>query len=378
MKIVVAPDSFKGSVSAAELCSAISRGILNVYRDCDVIQLPLADGGEGTTENMVYATGGTIHTTTVSDPLGRKVEAGYGVLGDKETVVIEIAKASGLHLLSDAEKNPLAASTYGTGELIKEALNAGYRKFIIGLGGSATNDGGSGMLRALGAKFLDSQGNPLPGGGEPLSRLESIDDTGIDPRILQSTFIVACDVSSPLCGPDGASAVFGPQKGASPQMVQSLDHALYRYAEVIRRQKGIDVINVPGAGAAGGSTVALTVFMNARIQSGIELVMQAVQFEKHIENANLVITGEGKLDEQTLSGKVIYGVCQTARKFGVPVIAICGKTELSGAQMDEVGLLGAFSIVPGPCALQTAIDNAAVWAENRTEQMMRMLTLNLS
>ncbi|MCM3080212.1 glycerate kinase [Brevibacillus invocatus] len=373
MKIVVAPDSFKGSISARDLCAAVCRGIHAADPKIDVIELPLADGGEGTVDNMVYSTQGETRLVQVNDPLGRPIRAAYGILGDHATVIIEMAQASGLPLLKPDERNPLITSSFGTGELVLHALNAGYRKFIIGLGGSATNDGGAGMLKALGAAFYDQDGVLLPKGGASLEKLSYIDLSGLDKRLQESTFTIASDVNNPLCGANGASTVFGPQKGATPEMVQRLDMALSRFADVVEKQLGIDVRHLPGSGAAGGMGAALLAFLHAEFKSGIELVMDAIHFEQKIQAADLIITGEGKLDEQTMAGKVIAGVCKKAKPYQIPTIAICGGMELTSDQMDEIGLLAGFSIVPKPCSLEQAMEQAEGWAQERVEQIIRFM-----
>lgn len=373
MKIVVAPDSFKGSISARDLCAAVCRGIHAADPKIDVIELPLADGGEGTVDNMVYSTQGETRLVQVNDPLGRPIRAAYGILGDHATVIIEMAQASGLPLLKPDERNPLITSSFGTGELVLHALNAGYRKFIIGLGGSATNDGGAGMLKALGAAFYDQDGVLLPKGGASLEKLSYMDLSGLDKRLQESTFTIASDVNNPLCGANGASTVFGPQKGATPEMVQRLDMALSRFADVVEKQLGIDVRHLPGSGAAGGMGAALLAFLHAEFKSGIELVMDAIHFEQKIQAADLIITGEGKLDEQTMAGKVIAGVCKKAKPYQIPTIAICGGMELTSDQMDEIGLLAGFSIVPKPCSLEQAMEQAEGWAQERVEQIIRFM-----
>lgn len=373
MKIVVAPDSFKGSISARDLCASVRRGIHAVDPTIVVVELPLADGGEGTVDNMVYSTKGETRFVQVNDPLGRHIRAAYGILGDDATVVIEMAQASGLPLLKSDERNPLITSSFGTGELVLHALDAGYRKFIIGLGGSATNDGGVGMLKALGAAFYDQDGVVLPNGGASLEKLSYMDLSGLDKRLQESTFTIASDVNNPLCGANGASAVFGPQKGATPEMVQRLDKALSHFADVVEKQLGVDVRNLPGSGAAGGMGAALLAFLHAAFKSGIELVMEAIQFEQKIQAADLIITGEGKLDEQTMAGKVIAGVCKKAMPYQIPTIAICGGMELTRDQMDEIGLLAGFSIVPKPCSLEQAMEQAEGWAQERVEQIIRFM-----
>lgn len=373
MKIVISPDSFKGSIDAVQLCAAIREGILRVLPDSDIIQVPLADGGEGTMHNLVYATEGTLHSVIVTDPHGQKLKASYGVLGDGETVIIETAAASGLALLPKGALNPLHATSRGTGELIAAALSAGYRKFIIGLGGSATNDGGMGLLRSLGYEFYDVHNHKLPEGGAALRELHRIDETNADHRLLASSFIAATDVTNPLYGPNGASVVYGPQKGATSQMILTLDEALKQYAKVIYQQKLIDINQIAGSGAAGGIGAALAIFMDATLLPGIELVMQSANLRKQLENADLVITGEGRLDQQTLSGKVISGVCKAAREYKVPVVAICGERLLSGNELAEMGVRAAFSIVPGPASLETSIQMTSEWVTDQTEQMMRLL-----
>lgn len=373
MRVVVAPDSFKGSISARDLCAAARRGIHAVDPAIEVIELPLADGGEGTVENMVYSTKGQTRLVQVNDPLGRPIRAVYGILGDDATVIIEMAQASGLPLLRPDERNPLITSSFGTGELIVHALNEGYRKFIIGLGGSATNDGGVGMLKALGASFYDQDGVLLPKGGASLEKLSYMDLSGLDKRLQESTFTIASDVNNPLCGANGASAVFGPQKGATPEMVQRLDMALSRFADVVEKQLGVDVRHLPGSGAAGGMGAGLLAFLHAEFKSGIELVMDAIQFEQNIQVADLIITGEGKLDDQTMAGKVIAGVCKKAKPYQIPTIAICGGMELTSEQMDEIGLLAGFSIVPKPCSLDEAMEQAEGWVQERVEQIIRFM-----
>ncbi len=373
MKIVVAPDAFKGSISAMDICSAAEAGIFRVIPEAHVIAIPLADGGEGTVENMVFSSNGTIKQRNVRGPLGQEVNAAYGVLGDGQTVVVEMAQASGLTLIPHNGRDPFAASSYGTGELIKHALDEGYRKFVIGLGGSATNDGGTGMLKALGMKFLKEDSTSLPDGGGHLRKLAYYDDTSLDSRIKEASFTIASDVTNKLCGPQGASAVFGPQKGAPPEMVQQLDQALNHFAEIVLKQKGMDMREMEGGGAAGGMGAGLITFLQAEVKSGIEVIMEEIHFEAFIEDVDLIITGEGRLDTQTLSGKVIAGVCKAAKKHNVPVIALCGGVEINSSELNELGLLSAFSIVPGPCSLEEAMKKAPHWIINQTESFMRIV-----
>ncbi len=375
MRVIVAPDSFKGSISAKDLCSSITVGIKKVFSDADVIEVPMADGGEGTMENLVYATDGNVLSIKVNDPLGREIEASYGVLGDGQTAIIEMAQASGLPLLTEDERNPLITSSFGTGQLILDALDRGYRSFIIGLGGSATNDGGTGMLKALGVKFFNNNKEELDDNVESLKDLSYIDLANIDDRIKSSKFIVASDVTNPLCGTNGASHIFGPQKGATPEIVQLLDKSLKSYGQIVHQQLGVNVLDIPGAGAAGGMGAALIAFLNAEVNSGIDITMNVTKLQELVKDADIVITGEGKFDSQTLAGKVIAGVSYVANREKVPVIVLCGINELKSNEMDEIGVVSAFSLVPGPCTLNDAVRNAREWVVDRTEQIMRMYQL---
>lgn len=377
MKIVVAPDSFKGSISAKNLCIAIRKGIHRVVPDAEVIELPLSDGGEGFLESLIYATNGRVQEVVVSDPLGRKILSSYGILGDEEKVVIEMAKASGLPLLADEERNPLITTTYGTGELIKAALKEGYRNIIIGVGGSGTNDGGIGMLKALGARFYDREGRPLDHTVSSLTQLATIDIDGLDPRIKEMQLTIASDVTNPLCGPNGATAIFAEQKGATKEMLPTLDRALKQFGKVIYDQFSIDILHMEGAGAGGGIGAALMAVLNGEMKSGIDLSLDMIHFDRIIKNADVIITGEGKLDSQTLSGKVISGVSKRAKKECIPTIALCGSCELTGVDLEFLNLDASFSIVPGPCSLKEAIENAEKWATERTEQIMRLITSSI-
>ncbi|ANU15293.1 Glycerate kinase [Planococcus halocryophilus Or1] len=327
MKIIAAPDSFKGSLSAMKAAQAMAEGIQQLDREVEMVLLPAADGGEGTMIAMVEATGGELVPHEVEDPLGRKVIASYGILGDGKTCVIEIAEASGLTLLKEHEQDPLSASSFGTGELISRALDAGFRTFIIGLGGSATNDGGAGMLEALGMNFLDQAGQRLPRGGGALGRLAELDVSGFDHRISESTFLIACDVENTLLGEQGASAVFGPQKGASLEMVQQLDVNLKNFADVVERLTGIALHHKNGAGAAGGAGGAMQAFFAGDMQRGVDVVLEAIAFRYQIDTVDLIITGEGKSDHQTLSGKTPFGIAEVGKEAGKPVILISGMVE---------------------------------------------------
>lgn len=375
MRIVLAPDSFKGSLSATKACLAMQEGIWSVERDAEIVLLPMADGGEGTIESLVHAIGGSVREAMVRDPLGREVLASYGVLADGRTAVVEMAQASGHTLLSKEERNPLAASTYGTGQLISRCLDEGYRNVLLGLGGSATNDGGTGMMRALGVRFLDGDGMELPEGGGALGELRRIDLSGLDSRLSETKVTAVTDVRNALCGNEGASRIFGPQKGASEADVRFLDDALAVYASIVKEQLGLDVAAVPGAGAAGGMGAGALAFLRAELRPGFELLDETYRFGEKIADADLILTGEGRLDRQTLSGKVVSGVCRRARERGVPVVALCGSVALSASEMDELGLAASLSIVTGPCELGEAAANAYEWTRDRTEQLMQLIKL---
>jgi len=327
VKIILSPDSFKGSITAMEAAQAMAKGIREDYPNFNLVLLPAADGGEGTMRNLVAATGGEVIEVEVHDPLGRKVKASYGVLGDNETCVVEIAEASGLTLLSSQERNPAIASSFGTGELILHALNAGFRKFIIGLGGSATNDAGAGMLQALGMKLLDENAESIETGGSSLRNLHKIDQSQFDSRISESTFLIAVDVDNPLVGPNGASAIFGPQKGATSEMVQILDENLVNFANIVEKLTNISLHNQKGAGAAGGAGGTFQVFFPGEMNRGIDIVLKEMGFENHLIDADLIITGEGKTDIQSFSGKAPFGIAEVAFNKGKPVILISGSVD---------------------------------------------------
>lgn len=372
MRVVIAPDSFKGSLSAWAAAAAIERGVKRAAPNCETVLLPLSDGGEGLVESLVEATNGTYHEFHIMGPLGEPVWAKLGVLGDGETAVIEMAQASGLTLIPEEERNPLLTTTYGTGELIRLALDLGCRHLIIGLGGSATNDGGAGMAQALGVRLLDSAGDSLGLGGAELARLASIDVSELDPRLNNVKIQVACDVTNPLTGPQGASAVYGPQKGATPKMVEQLDQALANYAEVIRKDLGIDVEPVPGAGAAGGLGAGLLAFLRAELVSGIELVLNTVNFRAAVDTADLVFTGEGKLDAQSAYGKVPIGVARACKPMGIPVVVLAGSVELDTQPMYDDGITACFAVANGPMTLEESMDQAAKLLEFKAEQVMKV------
>ena len=379
MKLVIAPDSFKESLDAEGVAHAIAKGIESTLADVDIHCVPVADGGEGTTEALIAATSGQQHTAEVTGPLGQPLNAIWGVLGHQEgvplTAVVETAAASGLDKILPEQRDALTASTYGTGELILKALDQGARRIIMGLGGSATNDGGTGLLRALGAKFLDAAGQELAEGGAALAHLDCVDLTGFDPRLAETEFLVACDVDNPLLGERGASAIFGPQKGATPEQVQQLDDALARLADVSADLLGKDLRDRAGAGAAGGLGYALVQFLDARLAPGIDLVLEAVDFHKTLEGADLVITGEGRMDGQSLSGKTPVGVARWAKQHDLPVIALCGSIGEGAEGVHEVGIDALFSVVPGVCSLEEALANGAENLERTGAQIGRLLSL---
>ncbi|HDY7773642.1 glycerate kinase [Vibrio vulnificus] len=359
MKIIIAPDSYKESLTAMDVAIAIEKGFKQVLPDAHYVKLPMADGGEGTVQSMVDATGGTIIEHTVTGPLGQRVDGFFGLLGEGKTAVIEMAAASGLHLVTPDQRNPLITTTFGTGELIKAALDHGVKHIIVGIGGSATNDGGIGMAQALGIKLLDAHGNALGHGGGELAKLATIDCSQLDPRLAQVRLEVACDVDNPLCGPKGASAVFGPQKGATPEMVTILDKNLAHYAAIIKQQLGVDVRDMAGAGAAGGMGAALLGLLNAELRPGIEIVMDAVRLDEIVADADLVITGEGRIDSQTIHGKTPIGVARTAKKHGLPVIGIAGCLSADCGVVHEHGLDAVFAVVNRSVDLPTALAEAA-------------------
>jgi glycerate kinase len=372
MKIVIAPDSFKGSLSAKDVSENIKIGIERVYRDVDIQCIPMADGGEGTVQSLVDATKGKIINVLVKGPLLQEVDAFYGILGDGRTAVIEMAAASGLPLVPEDQRNPMITTTYGTGELIKHALDMGCREIIIGIGGSATNDGGVGMATALGVKFLDQEGKDIGHGGGSLSKLHRIDISEMDKRIKDCKIIVACDVDNPLCGPRGATYIFGPQKGAKGDMLEILDNNLEHYAKVIKTNFDIDIKNCPGAGAAGGLGGGLMAFMDAKLQKGIDIVIEAVKLEQYMRGADLVITGEGMMDYQTQYGKTPYGVAKTAKKYNVPVVALVGQIGKNANVLYEMGIDSIFSIVEGVTTLESAIADCARLMQDAAERVMRL------
>lgn len=358
MKIVIAPDSYKESLSALNVATAIERGFKEIFPDAEYVKLPVADGGEGTVEAMVAATHGRIVKVNVTGPLGEPVAGFYGISGDEQSAFIEMAAASGLELVPAAQRDPLITTSWGTGELIRHALDAGVKHIIIGLGGSATNDGGAGMVQALGATLLNAQGNALGQGGGELASLARIDVSELDPRLKTCRIEVACDVTNPLTGDDGASAIFGPQKGATDEMIARLDNALHHYAKIIQRDLDVDVLTLAGGGAAGGMGAGLYAFCGAELRRGIEIVTDALHLAEHVADADLVITGEGRIDSQTVHGKVPVGVAKVAKKYHKPVIGIAGSLTADVGVVHEHGLDAVFSVIYSICSLDDALKNA--------------------
>ena len=358
MNILVAPDSFKDSLSASEVSRIISEAISAVIPSASIRKIPISDGGEGLLEALLTPLQGTLVSVSVKDPLHRTIEASYGLVDQGKTAIIEMATASGLELLSIEERNPLITSTYGTGELIKDALDKGCTEIIIGLGGSATNDGGMGMIKALGGLFLDQNQQEIEEGGGALNTLYSIDLSGLDKRLQHVKIICACDVSNPLTGPSGASYIYAKQKGASEDMLTILDSNLNKYATVVKKTLKKDLKYIPGTGAAGGTAMSLLAFLDATLTPGITLITELLQLEKHMKEAQLVVTGEGRIDAQTLHGKTIMGIASLAKKHSVPVLVFTGSIGQGISEIYDQGVTAIFSIVNKPMSLETAIKNA--------------------
>jgi glycerate 2-kinase len=375
MRIVIAPQSLKGSLTAAQAGAAIAQGVRAVYTEAEIDIVPVADGGEGTVQALVDATGGEIVEQKVTGPLGEPVLAFIGLLGDGQTAAIEMAACAGLPLVPPERRDPRITTTYGVGELMLAALDRGRRRFIIGIGGSATNDGGAGMAQALGASLLTDDGREIAPGGAALVSLSRIATTALDPRLQECSIEVACDVTNPLCGPMGASAVYGPQKGATPEMVVQLDAALDHYAQIIERDLGRSVRDIPSAGAAGGLGAGLMAFFDATLRPGARIVLEAVQLEEHVRTANLVITAEGQIDTQTAYGKTIGAVAAVAKRYGLPVLALAGGL---GDNYQTVYTLGvdAVAVLPsGPMTLAYAMEHAAALMSDATERTLRILRM---
>lgn len=373
MRVLIAPDSFKECLTAEAVADAIAAGWLRGAPHDEVVKIPLADGGEGTTATLVGATQGTLHQVWVSGPDGPQIKACYGLIDDGRTAIVEVAEASGLHCVPESDRNAMTASSYGTGELIMAALKHQPDKLIICLGGSATTDGGAGLLQALGARLLDAQGQPIPHGGENLQHMHRFDLAEAKANLAKVRIVVACDVTNPLLGDLGAAAVFGPQKGASPDDVKVLDNNLGHFAHQMM-QSGYDISSFAGSGAAGGIGGAVVGILGGALRPGIELVMAAVGMEAHMETADLVITAEGAIDGQSASGKTPTGIARLASRYDVPVIGLAGK--LGGGNMTaihEAGITAVFSITPGPVSKEDSIANAAHYLEITAEQIARLI-----
>jgi glycerate kinase len=377
VKILVASDKFKGSLSAREAGSAMRRGLLRVWPDASIEVLPVADGGDGTAAALVDALGGSFVAREVRGPDGKPVRASFGSLGDGSSAVVELAGASGLALLAPGTNDPRTATTYGTGELIGAAVTEGARRILLAIGGSATNDGGAGALPALGVRFLDRDGAELPSGGAALASLARIDVSGIAPELRKASIDIACDVDNPLTGPRGASAIYGPQKGASPEVVRELDRALGRYADALVEVSGVDVRDVPGAGAAGGIGAGFMALLGARLVAGAALVLDAVGFETHLDGVSLVVTGEGRLDRQTLAGKAPFAVAQAARRHGVACAAVAGSVDLRGDDMDAMGIADTEAVAPEAMALAEAVTRASELTADAAERLGKRLAVRL-
>ncbi|EOX3089739.1 glycerate kinase [Vibrio cholerae] len=376
MKVVIAPDSFKESLTAKQVCDAIQAGLARVWHDAKFVAIPVADGGEGTVQSLVDATQGRLVEVKVMGPQGKRVEAFYGMLGDNQTAVIEMAAASGLHHVPMTQRDPKLTTSFGTGELIRHALDQGVTKLIIGLGGSATNDGGVGMLAALGARFTNADGDPIQLTGGGLRELTHIDLQDFDPRLQNCDILVACDVNNPLCGDKGASAVFGPQKGATPEDVQLLDGTLRQFGLLTEKVTGKMVLESAGAGAAGGMGAALLAYAQARLRPGIEIVLETVQLAHQVSDADLVITGEGRIDSQTVHGKTPMGVAKVAKRFDVPVLALCGCTGDNYQAVYQCGIDAVFAAVPRAMSLDDALKESDFNLADLAENVARLWVLS--
>jgi len=374
MNVTVAIDSFKGSLSTFEAGAAIADGIRDYMPDAEVNICPIADGGEGTTDAIVSATGGQMITVEVSDPIGRRISASYGITKDGKTAVIEMASAAGITLVNEKERNPLDTTTYGVGEMISNAIERGCRNFVVGIGGSATNDGGVGMLSALGFEFLDSNSNPVAKGAKGLEDICTIKVENANPKLSECSFSIACDVTNPLCGPNGCSAVFGPQKGATAEMVADMDLWLSNYARLTKDIIKTTDENYPGTGAAGGMGFAFVAYLGAVLKSGIELVMEQTGLEEYIKKADIVITGEGRLDFQSCMGKAPVGVASLAKKYSKPVVALAGCVTPEAKKCNESGIDAFFPILKAPCTLDEAMDKSNAYGNLRDTacQVMRL------
>lgn len=378
MKIVIAPDSFKESLTALEVADSIETGFKQIYPDAEYVKVPMADGGEGSVQSLIDATQGSLVEVEVTAPLGNKTTAFLGVSGDKKTAFIEMAAASGLHLVPFAKRNPLKTTSYGTGELIKKALDLGVQKILLGIGGSATNDAGVGMLQALGITFKNQQGNEIGFGGKQLQQITSISTEHIDPRLTNVTFEVACDVNNPLCGELGASAVFGPQKGATATMIETLDKALAHFAYIVEQQLGINIADKAGAGAAGGMGGGLLLLPKAELKAGVQIIIEATNLAEKIKDADLVITGEGRMDAQSIAGKTPIGVAKTAKQFGKPVIAIVGCLREDYNVVYQHGIDAVFPIIRNLGTLEETLAKGRENLISSAENVARLIQIHMA
>lgn len=378
MKVVIAPDSYKESLSAMQVATEIEAGFREIFPDATYVKVPVADGGEGTVEAIVAATDGRLVRLMATGPLGERIESYYGLTGDGQTAVVEMAAASGLMLVPPSRRNPLVTTTFGVGDLILDALNKGARSFIIGIGGSATNDGGCGMLQALGVRLLDVKGKDLGFGGGELERLDRIDVSGLDPRIKECRIQVACDVNNPLVGPKGASAIFGPQKGATPDIVRQLDANLTRYGQLVEETMRVAVLDRPGAGAAGGLGAALFAFLNATLRSGADIICDYLSLDSHVANADLVITGEGRMDSQTMFGKTPMGVARVAARHKVPVVGIAGCLSHDVGVLHDNGIEAVFSVLRRSCSVEDALAEGAINLRQEARNIAAVLKLGMA
>ncbi|MHC4463589.1 MAG: glycerate kinase [Planctomycetota bacterium] len=376
MKVAVAPDSFKGSMTALEAAKCIERGLKRALFGVTCRTIPMADGGEGTVRAIVDATAGRFISRTVQDPLGRKIRSTFGISGDGRTAIIEMAAASGLALLKPRERNPMKTTTFGTGELIRHALSLNVKRILIGIGGSATNDGGMGVAQALGARFLDARGREIGSGGGLLKKLDRIEMSGLDPRLKHVKVEVACDVNNPLIGAHGAAKVYAPQKGATVAMVRELDAALSHFAEIVKRDVGLDIATVPGSGAAGGLGGGLMAFLRGKLRPGIDIVIDSIKLVQHIKGCDLVITGEGRMDNQTAFGKTPHGVARVAKQARLPVIAICGSLGKYPQIVHTIGIDAFFSALEEPVEEEDLPKRGPAMLENCAEQVGRLLAIS--
>ncbi len=377
MKLLLAPDSFKGSLDAAEVAALLEAQARIVFPDCVCVSLPLADGGEGTMDVLLAALGGRSVCVDVAGPRFAPVEARYAIL-EGGTAVIEMAQASGLPLLPPDQRDPTQTTTFGTGQLIAHALDAGLRRFILGVGGSATNDGGIGAMAALGVRFLDVAGNAVEAVGASLGRIARIDTSGLHPAIRESTFTVICDIDNPLCGERGATYVYGPQKGGRPEQLDALERGMQHYAELLQTMSGIDLQTVPGSGAAGGLSAAYRVFLDGKLQSGIQTVLDICDFDARLEGVDLVVTGEGRADAQSACGKVLYGVGMACKRLGIPAVAVVGGMGAGAEALYDCGISSILPAINGVMTIENAMANAAALVSDAAYRLFRLIALGQS